>query len=186
MQQEDSGRMATGSGRTASEGTPSISARPTGTIAELGPVQTRLATTSTSITKICGRHGRSATSECATTGISAGSQLGRMDTGKDNEWWARHCGNLAGLNAGQATSIELTEATGMVEILLRINYDRQGNFRQATRASEETGHKGGGGVQVPRMRAPSHSTMQEPPRRPADCQVSGRLLGPPIGTPSQR
>ena len=88
-----------------------------------------------------------------------------MDTGAVNEWWARHRGNLAGLNAGQATSVELTdEATGMVEILLRINYDR-GNVRQATRASEEAGHKGGGGGWLPRTREqPSHSTMQEPPR----------------------
>mgnify|MGYP003550991197 CR=1 FL=1 len=178
--------MATGSCRTASEGAPANSPRPTGSIAEHGSVQTRVATTNTSITKIRGRHGSSATSERATTGISAGPQLGRMDTCTDNEWGARHRGNLAGLNAGQATSIEMTEATGMVEILLRINYSRQGNFRQAMRASEETGHKGGGGVRVPRMRAPSHSTMQEPPRRPADCQVAGRLLGPPIGTPSQR
>ena len=67
-----------------------------------------------------------------------------MDTCTDNEWGARHRGNLAGLNAGQATSIELTEATGMVEILLRINYDRQGNFRQVTRAGEEAGYKGEG------------------------------------------
>ena len=85
-----------------------------------------------------------------------------MDTGTDNEWWARHCGNLAGLNAGQATRIEMTdEATGMVKNSLRINYDR-GNVRQATRASEEAGHKGGGGVWLPRMREqPSHSTTTE-------------------------
>ena len=68
-----------------------------------------------------------------------------MDTCTDNEWGARHRGNLAGLNAGQATRIEMTdEATGMVKNSLRINYDRQGNFRQVTRAGEEAGYKGEG------------------------------------------
>ena len=144
MQQDDSSRMATGSCRTASEGAPANSPRPTGSIAEHGSVQTRVATTNSSITKICGGHGSSATSECATTGISAGPQLGRMDTCTDNEWGARHRGNLAGLNAGQATSIELTEATGMGEILLRINYDRQGNFDRRRGQARRQDTKGEG------------------------------------------
>ena len=188
MQQDDLSRMATGSCRTASEGAPANSPRPTGSIAEHGSVQTRVATTNTSITKIRGRHGSSATSERATTGISAGPQLGRMDTCTDNEWGARHRGNLAGLNAGQATRIEMTdEATGMVKNSLRINYDRQGNFRQVTRAGEEAGYKGEG---VCSCRAYASSLLTPQCRNHRVDQLivefSGRLLGPPIGTPSQR
>ena len=105
----------------------------------------------------------------------------------DNEWWARHHGKLAELNAGHATSVELTDkAMGMVEILLRINYDRQGNFRQVTRAGEEAGYKGEG---VCSCRAYASSLLTPQCRNHRVDQLivefSGRLLGPPIGTPSQ-